>query len=97
MAPGEEGFDEQTKMNKVFSGPYAAAGNQARDCWVITAWEPYNRTWDNARCPFVHSDPKFPDCKPGETVKAHGRLSFYKGRNVQEEIRRIKETGWQAN
>lgn len=96
MLKGAAGFAEQIKKNKVFSGPYAAAGNQTRDRWVITAWEPYNRTWDNARCPCVHSDPKFPDCKPGETVKAHGWLSFYEGRDVQEEIRRIKETGWQA-
>ena len=89
-----KGFNAQTNDNKVLQKPYAACRGADGKRWIITAWEPYNRTWDNARCPCVHSDPKFPDCKPGETVKAHGRLSFYEGRDVEIEFRRIEQTGW---
>jgi hypothetical protein len=42
----------------------------------------------------LHSDPKFPDCPPGETRRIHGRLSFYEGTDVQAEFKRIDETRW---
>ena len=61
---------------------------------MITAWTPNHRTWGNAPCPCLHSDPKFPDCAPGETQRLKGWLSFYEGEDVQAEFRRIDGISW---
>lgn len=94
MLKGAEGFREQTNDNKVFEKPYAAAKSSDGKRWVITAWEPCNRPWGNANCPCLHSDPKFPDCPPGETKHLRGWLSFYEGTDIQAEFQRIEATGW---
>ena len=59
------------------------------DRWVISAWEPCHLTWANPPCPCMHSDPKFPDCAPGETKRVHGLLSFYEGDDINAEFRRL--------
>jgi hypothetical protein len=39
----------------------------------------------------MHSDPHFPDCAPGQTVAAHGRLFFFEGKDIREEIKRLRK------
>jgi hypothetical protein len=90
------GFAAQTNDNKVFRAPYTAAHSADRRRWVITAWAPCHRAWGNPPCPCLHSDPKFPDCPPGETRRLTGWLSFYEGTDVDAEFRRIEGTGWRA-
>ncbi len=97
MLKGAEGFQEQTVENKVFSSPYAACRSKDGRHWVITAWEPCHRAWSNAACPCLHSDPKFPDCAPGETRRLKGWLSFFEGPDIQAELKRIDQTGWRKN
>jgi hypothetical protein len=94
MLKGAEGFADQTKDNKVSSPPYAACRSRDGRRWIITAWEPNHRTWFNPPCPCLHSDPKFPDCPPGETRRLHGWLSFYEGTDLAAELKRIDATGW---
>jgi len=101
MLKGARGFAQQTNDNKVMQEPYVACrSEQSGDNpdeplrWIITAWEPCHRAWANQRCPCLHSDPKFPDCAPDETKRLVGRLSFYKGADVETEFRRIEQTGW---
>ncbi len=79
MLKGARGMNQQTADNKLFVGPYAACRNEDGDKWIITAWEPLNRTWAEPRCPCLHSDPVFPDCDSGATVRIRGWLSFYQG------------------
>ena len=93
---GAKGFEAQTNANKVFSGSFAACRSADGRHWVLTAWEPSYRTWANPRCPCLHSDPKFPDCAPGETQRLRGWLSFYEGNDIEAEFRRLDETGWRA-
>lgn len=50
----------------------AAAGNRR----IHVEWEGCQRVWGNLQCPCIHSDPGFPDCPPGETVRRSGRLWF---------------------
>jgi hypothetical protein len=95
MLKGAKGFEEQTSENKVSAKPYVAARCKEGKRWIITAWEPCHRAWDNAKCPCLHSDPKFPDAAPGQTKRLRGWLSFYEGTDVQAEFRRIEKTGWQ--
>ena len=64
--------------------------------WVISAWSPLHRTWANPPCPCLHSDPKFPDCKPGQTQRLRGWLSFYEGSDIRTELSRIEQTGWRS-
>ncbi len=90
------GFETQTGDNKVFVHPYAACRSADGARWVITAWEPHHRGWGNPRCPCLHSDPKFPDCGPGETRRVRGWLSFYAGSDVASEFRRIDQTNWRG-
>ena len=97
MLKGAAGFEEQTRDNKVFSKPYAACRSKDGKHWVITAWEPCHRTWSNAPCPCLHSDPKFPDCPPGETRRLRGWLSFFEGTDLDAELARIDATGWRKD
>jgi hypothetical protein len=96
MLKGAAGFAEQTNANKVFSGPYAACRSTDGKHWVITAWDPPHRTWGNPPCPCLHSDPKFPDCDPGQTQRLRGWLSFYEGTDIEGEFKRIEATGWRT-
>jgi len=89
MLKSASGFNAQTNDNKQSEGPYAIARSADGNRWIITAWEPLHRAWYNERCPCLHSDPKFPDCKPGETVHLKGWLSFYEGSNISGELKRI--------
>lgn len=97
MLKGASGFAAQTNDNKKFLGPYVACRSSDGARWIITAWDHANRAWANAPCPCLHSDPKFPDCAPGETKRLSGWLSFYEGADVGAEFRRIEETGWRTS
>jgi peptidoglycan/xylan/chitin deacetylase (PgdA/CDA1 family) len=88
------GFSQQTTTNKRLSSPYVACRNAAGDRWIITAWEKCQRPWGSDLCPCMHSDPKFPDCPPGETRTLRGWLSFYAGTDIDGELKRLERTDW---
>ena len=90
------GFEQQTADNKVIQKPYVACKNPAGDKWIISAWEPCVRPWGNPPCPCLHSDPQFPDCESGQTVRLRGWLSFYEGKDLAAELKRIDATKWQG-
>jgi hypothetical protein len=94
MLKGLTGFDQQTNDNKLFRQPYVACHNADKTRWIITAWQPCQRAWGNAPCPCLHSDPKFPDCEPGQTSRLQGWLSFYQGTDIDSELKRIEESRW---
>ena len=89
LLKGARGFEAQTNDNKIVSGPYAACKSKDGKRWIITAWEPPHRAWSNEKCPCLHSDPKFPDCFSGKTVRVRGWLSFFEGEDVQAEFKRL--------
>ncbi len=84
-----DGFNQQTNDNKLFQSPLAACHNPAKNRWIITAWQPCWRPWGNPSSPCMHSDPQFPDCKPGETQRVTGYLAFYSGTDIQSELKRL--------
>jgi hypothetical protein len=94
MLKGVEGFDQQTSENKQFIDGYAVASSADGTRWIISGWDPIHRAWGNAPCPCLHSDPKFPDCAPGETQTLRGWQSFYQGTDIRSELKRIDATGW---
>lgn len=96
MLRGAPEFGVLTMDNRVDVGSYATARNAAGTHWVITAWEPNYRTWGNDKCPCMHSDPIFPDCAPGETVKLTGVASFYEGKDIEGELKRLDGSGWRG-
>ena len=75
MLAGAPDFAAQTNSNKVFSAPRAEVKG-SRGQRLVTEWEDCHRVWGNERCPCFHSDPKLPDCEPGQTVRREGRLWF---------------------
>jgi hypothetical protein len=85
-------FNELTNENKIFDSPVAAVKSGDSGQWIITAWNNGNHAWGNANCPCMHSDPKFPDSKPGETVSVSGKIWFYEGESIENEIESIKRT-----
>ena len=91
MLKGAKGFTTQTNENKVMKGAFAACRSESGNRWVITAWQPLHRSWANAPCPCLHSDPKFPDAKPGETKVLHGFVSFYEGTEIENEFQRLQK------
>lgn len=97
MLKGATGFNQLTNANKVLSNPYVACRSENGKRWIITAWEPCHRLWANPPVPCLHSDPKFPDCPPGETKRLRGWLSFYEGEDIQAEFRRIDQTAWRTD
>lgn len=90
MLKGAKGMEQQHNDNKVMRGALAAAGDRGKTRWVITAWEPLHRTWANAKCPCLHSDPVFPDTQPGKTSVVRGWLGFYEGRDIEAELKRLE-------
>lgn len=94
MLKGMPGFNQQTNTNKLIRKPYVACRSEDGRRWIITAWEPCHRPWANPPCPCLHSDPKFPDCPPGETVRVRGGLWFYEGADIEAELRRIAAAAW---
>ncbi|MFO1019737.1 MAG: hypothetical protein U0903_03455 [Planctomycetales bacterium] len=94
MLKGAQGFQQLNNDNKRLQKPYAVCRSEDGKHWIITAWSPCHRSWANAKCPCLHSDPKFPDCPPGKTAELQGWLSFYDGEDIDGELRRIDQTGW---
>lgn len=76
MFKGAPEFAAQTNANKTLVMPRASVKSATSTRWIATEWEDCQRVWGNERCPCMHSDPKFPDCPPGETVRRKGRLWF---------------------
>ncbi len=97
MLKGMRGFEQQSNDNKRFADGYAAVSSTDGARWIITGWDPLHRNWGNERCPCLHSDPKFPDCAPGETVWLRGWFSFYEGTDIESEIKRIEASGWRTH
>jgi len=91
MLKNAKDFNALTNDNKVLKTPFGAVKSKTGDRWIIMAWKPCHRPWGNAKVPCLHSDPKFPDCKPGQTVKVIGWLSFYEGSNLDTELERISK------
>ncbi len=85
------GFEAQTKENKVLASPFVAVRSDDGQRWIIQAWQPVQRVWENPPCPCIHSDPQFPDCPPGESREVFGRVSFYQGADIQAELKRLGE------
>ena len=94
MLKAAEGFNQLTNANKILEKPYVACHSMDGKRWIVSAWEPCHRPWANAPVPCLHSDPKFPDCAPGETKRLKGWLSFYEGTDIQSEFQRIEKSGW---
>jgi hypothetical protein len=94
MLKGAPEFSRPGSAKRVEQKPYVACRSADGNRWLITAWEPCGRIWANPEVPCIHSDPKFPDCAPGETQRLRGWLSFYEGGDIQAELRRIEGTGW---
>jgi hypothetical protein len=97
MLKGLVGFQRQTNDNKQFINGYSIAKSDEGGRYIITAWEPLHRGWGNPKCPCLHSDPKFPDCEPGQTERLRGWFSFYEGDDVNSELERIEAEGWRRN
>lgn len=89
MLKGAPGFDQLETGNKLLADPYVACHDPTKTRWIITAWDKCKRPWANRPCPCMHSDPQFPDCAPGETQRLCGWLSFYEGRDIDGELKRI--------
>jgi len=87
------GFDSQSLTNKTFRSPFAAVRSIDGSRWILTAWEECGRTWGNETVPCIHSDPVFPDCPSGETVRISGWLSFYEGTDLDGEMDRLRRLG----
>jgi hypothetical protein len=90
MLQGARGFHDQTNTNKILRSPFVAVHDESGEYWIITAWTPTQRAWANPPVPCLHSDPLLPDCPPGETVKAHGKLWFYQGRDIDQKLETLQ-------
>ncbi len=86
MLKGADDYAQLDNLNKVFSPNTAAVKFANSDQWIITNWENAFNNWGNADVPCFHTDPKFPDCEPGDTVALKGKLWFYKGNNIEKQM-----------
>jgi len=86
MLKGAPEFNGQTNENKVLKKPTAAVRSLNGNRWVLTAWQGADHLWGNAQCPCMHSDPRLPDCPSGQTVRVSGRLWFYEGLDIEQEL-----------
>jgi len=91
MPKGAPGFEDQTEERRVFQPPVVAKKSSTGNRWILVAFDRCHRTWGNPPCPCIHSDPILPDAAPGETVRVKGRLWFYEGEGLEEEIARASQ------
>lgn len=91
MFKGAPKFEAQTNDNKTFDKPIAMVKDEDGRI-IATAWQHCDRVWGNEDCPCMHSDPKLPDCPPGETVRAKGKIWFTHSEEQLNEA--IKQTPW---
>jgi peptidoglycan/xylan/chitin deacetylase (PgdA/CDA1 family) len=89
MLKGLNGFALQSNDNKVLQPPFAAARDASGRRWIVTGWQVCKRAWGNPPCPCLHSDPRVPDCPPGESRSVRGWVSFYEGDDLQSELMRL--------
>lgn len=89
MLKGLDGFGLLSNENKLFQSPFAVARDASGGRWLITAWDGCKRAWGNPPCPCLHSDPRVPDCPPGESRSVRGWASFYEGPDIQAELKRL--------
>ncbi len=87
-------FTDKNDGKVVMEPPFIARRANSTQQWIISAWTPCKRVWENPPCPCLHSDPQFPDCAPGEKKELKGWFSFYEGENVKKELKRIQSLGW---
>ena len=90
LLKGAPDFNEQTTTNKILRAPIAAVRSATGDRWILTAWERCGRAWGHPLVPCLHADPVLPDCAPGETVRVRGRLWFYEGSAIDQELERAR-------
>ncbi len=90
LLKGAAEFHAQTNENKILRCPAAAVRSADGDRWILTAWEGCGRAWGNPPVPCLHADPVLPDCPPGETVSRKGRLRFYQGTAIEQELERMR-------
>lgn len=95
MLKAVKGFNQQSNDNKLVTDPYVACRSEDGRRWIITAWSHCHRPWANPPVPCMHSDPRFPDCEPGQRQHIRGFLSFYEGTDVQAEFKRLEGLEWQ--
>lgn len=88
MLKGAVDFSLQESLERIDDGPAIAVRGPESKRWIVTSWTPHHRNWANPPVPCIHSDPKFPDCPPGETVTVSGRLYFYEGDDIKGEMTR---------
>ena len=91
MMKGLVGFNTQRRRDQVVHEPFVAVRADDSDRWLITAWQPIRRCWTNPPVPCVHSDPVFPDCQPGKTVRVRGGLWFYEGQDIEAKIKQLQD------
>lgn len=89
MLKAAPGFHDQTNANKLLREPLVAVHDETGRHWIITAWTPNHRAWSNPPVPCLHSDPVLPDCPPGQTTRAHGRIWFFEGSDIDAELERL--------
>lgn len=74
-----------------FHKPYALYPlEKGGDRWLVTAWTSCERAWGNPRCPCLHSDPRFPDCPPGQKVSITGIAGFVQGKDAESVINTLE-------
>ncbi len=86
LLKGAPEFAAMTNDNKILRPPVAAVRSTTGNRWILTAWQNPGRSWGNTLVPCMHADPKLPDCPFRETVRIEGRLWFYEGTDIEQEI-----------
>ncbi len=76
LLKGAKGFNAQTNDNKTIEGAKVTTTSESTNQFISTEWE-RARVWNNPPCPCMHSDPSFPDLKPGESYTVKGKLWFF--------------------
>ncbi len=86
MLKGMPGFNSQTSAQVHLQSPFIALRHENLARWVVVGWTPNQREWNNPPVPCIHSDPIFPNCDPGRTVRVAGALWFYEGEQIERFI-----------
>lgn len=91
MLKGMPGLTRQNDEGKILKDGIAAAKVDGEDKWVIVAFAPNYRAWQNPLVPCIHSDPTFDEVWSGHSEVVRGRIAFYEGTDIEGAMTALAE------
>lgn len=90
-------------VNEAADHGLIAVRSSVDNCWLGLGWADANKLMARSAIPCLHSEPSYPEIRPGQQIRATGRIYFHEGDlktlekrfhgDVEDEISAVKAVG----